>query len=163
MHRASSAYGRYQDILRATVAVAFFGTPFQGSHNGFFTAVQLRVAVAQVMCEEVSNNLIGYLSDQDGTRHELDEVIQCFTELTYALRPNLQIVCFYETQETDFAKVLKNLPPAIRTYLGKKTTGIVSLVTTPERQHTDCTSLSHNIQRVCKGRSESRSLLDMGC
>jgi len=88
--------------------VAFLGTPFQGSDEGYLSAAQLRIAVARSMGGETSDELVQYLKT-DASR-ELDELVQRFCEMIRAKEFSFPIICFYETQWTDFTKVIKNLP-----------------------------------------------------
>jgi hypothetical protein len=126
LHRALEIR-EYQGILRSTVGVAFLGTPFQGSHACFYTAAQLRIAVAVHMGGEVSNELVRYLRNDAGGRGELDELIQRFCEMVENNELKFPMVCFYETLSTDFSKVIRNLPPEFADQLDSDNTGIVSL------------------------------------
>lgn len=105
--------------------MAFLGTPFQGSDEGFVTATQLRLNVAISLGGETADELIKYLKN-DGERKQLDDVVQQFCEMANSDIFKFPIRCFYETRRTDFKKVLKKLTPEFREALGKHDTGIVS-------------------------------------
>lgn len=105
--------------------MAFLGTPFQGSHEGFFTAAQLRVAVALTMRGETANELVDYLRNDDRGRRELDDLVHLFCEMVNNNRSKFPIVCFYERLQTDFTKVVRDLPPEFAKRLNN-CTGTVS-------------------------------------
>ncbi|RYP33044.1 hypothetical protein DL767_004955 [Monosporascus sp. MG133] len=109
--RAAESGIKYRDVLKSTVGVAFLGTPFRGSHRGFYTAVQLRIAFAVSRGGEASNNLVKYLNSDANARGELDELVRLFTEMVYRKQFKFSIVCFYETLPTDFRAILRCLPP----------------------------------------------------
>jgi hypothetical protein len=113
-------------MLKSTIGVAFIGTPFQGSHQGFFTATQLRLNIAISAGGETADELIKYLSNNNRERRQLDDVVQQFCEMVHNNRFKFPIRCFYETQRTDFKKVLGKLSPEYRKELGENDTGIVS-------------------------------------
>jgi hypothetical protein len=126
LHRALEVR-EYKGILRSTVGVAFLGTPFQGSHESFYTAAQLRIAVALQMGGEASVELVNYLrSDGEGVG-QLDELVQRFCEMAADGELTFPMVCFYETQRTDFSKIVRDLPPEFAEQLDHDNTGIVSL------------------------------------
>jgi hypothetical protein len=107
--------------------VVFLGTPFQGSHESFYTATQLRLAVAIQEGGEASSELLKYLRNDVGGRGELDELVQRFREVIEHQRFKFPMVCFYETQSSDFTKVIKDLPTEYAKQLNSDHTGIVSL------------------------------------
>lgn len=113
-------------MLKSTVGVAFMGTPFQGSHQGFVTATQLRLNIAISAGGETADELIKYLSSNNRDRGQLDDTVQLFCEMSTSNSFKFPIRCFYETQRTDFKKVLKKLPPEYIKQLGENHTGIVS-------------------------------------
>ncbi|PVH68034.1 hypothetical protein DL98DRAFT_475129 [Cadophora sp. DSE1049] len=121
LHRAREV-PEYQGILRSTVGVAFLGTPFRGSHESFYSATQLRAIVAIHMGREASSELIKYL---DARGAELDELVQRFCEMVEHHEFKFPIVCFYETQRTDFSKVVKELPIEFVKCLNSDSTGIL--------------------------------------
>ncbi|KAH7370292.1 armadillo-type protein [Rhexocercosporidium sp. MPI-PUGE-AT-0058] len=125
LHRSFERQSRYQNILDSTVGVAFLGTPFQGSHCGFLTATQLRLDIAISMGGETADELVKYLSNNEGERRQLDDVVQLFCEMVSNKSFSFPIRCFYETHKTDFKNVLKNLSSEHRTELGKNDTGIL--------------------------------------
>ncbi|PHH87967.1 hypothetical protein CDD83_8168 [Cordyceps sp. RAO-2017] len=125
LHRAREVR-EYQDILRSTVGIAFLGTPFQGSNEHFYTVTQLRIAVAIWMGGAASDELVKYLRNDASGRGQLDEVIQRFCEMIEDSEFKIAIVCFYETQPTDFTKVVCQLPPQFVKQLDNAYTGIVS-------------------------------------
>jgi hypothetical protein len=126
LHRALEVR-EYQGILKSTIGVAFLGTPFQGSHNCFYTATQLRVAVVIHIGGEVSNELVKYLKNDASGRGELDELVQRFCEIVQNDDLKFPMICFYETQRLDFSKVVRDLPPQFTKQLDSNNTGIVSL------------------------------------
>jgi hypothetical protein len=110
LHQASELKSKYHDIFRSTVGVAFLGTPFQCSYKGLFTSAQLRIAVALFMGNEASDNLVQYLkADASGCR-ELDELVQRFRQMVADDKIRFPIICFYETQRTDFTNAINKLP-----------------------------------------------------
>ncbi|KAH8880627.1 hypothetical protein GQ53DRAFT_669415, partial [Thozetella sp. PMI_491] len=127
LHRAQEV-PEYRGILRSTVGIAFLGTPFRGAHESFCTANQLRISVAMQASGEASSDLIRYLQKDNGGR-ELDESIQRFCEMVENEEYKFPMVCFYETQRTDFTKVLRHLPPQIIESLDSNHTGIVRFAT----------------------------------
>lgn len=125
LYRAAESSSKYRDILKSTAGVAFLGTPFQGSHQGFYTAAQLRAAVAISMSGEGSEHLVEYLNNDVNARESLDELVRLFTEMVFRKQFNFSIICFHETLPTDFRAVVKNLPPEFAERLGDNKTGIV--------------------------------------
>ncbi|XXH03081.1 hypothetical protein Hte_009471 [Hypoxylon texense] len=123
LHQASRARSKYAGILQATSGIAFLGTPFQGSHGCFYSATELRLAVATSMGAETSGELLKYLRfSNDG---QLEELFKSFCELVYDFSPRIRIVCFYETHRTDFTKVIKDLPVGFIAQLKGETSGIL--------------------------------------
>ncbi|KAG8413006.1 hypothetical protein J3458_013427 [Metarhizium acridum] len=100
LHRASGRHSKYSRILDSTVGVTFLGTPFRGSSDGFLTAAQLRLKVAESMGGETANELIKYLSRNEQERKQLDDAVQEFCELAKASTFKDSIYCFYETQKS---------------------------------------------------------------
>ncbi|KAI1082000.1 hypothetical protein F5B20DRAFT_534045 [Whalleya microplaca] len=125
MHRASHVHSKYLDILYSTFGIVFLGTPFQGSHESFYNATSLRLAVAITMSAETSGGLLSYLRTQRDEDERLEGLFQCFCELIGQLESKIRIVCFYETHRTDFSKILKNLPTKFRKSLKGETSGIL--------------------------------------
>ncbi|KAM4068139.1 NB-ARC domain-containing protein [Hirsutella rhossiliensis] len=125
LHRASASHSPYQPILRATVGVAFLGTPFQGSHDGFLTATQLRLNVAAASGGETASELLKYLDKHDDQRRQLDDVVQQFCEMTSSDMFKFPIICFYETHRTDFRMAIRTLSSRDRRGLGEYQTGVL--------------------------------------
>ncbi|KAI0103386.1 ARM repeat-containing protein [Nemania sp. FL0031] len=110
LHR-SREIDRYDDLLRFTAGAVFLGTPFEGSNERFYDATQLRIAVAVEAGSEVSQEMVRYLENMDkGGATELQELVRRFGEMAHSREWKFPIVCFHETHETDFTKVIKNLP-----------------------------------------------------
>ncbi|GAW20848.1 hypothetical protein ANO14919_103600 [Xylariales sp. No.14919] len=124
LHRAQEAPD-YQDIFEFTVGAVFLGTPFQGSDQSFYNAAQVRINVALSAGGEVSKQMVEYLNNSDGERRELDELVQRFRELHRQKAYEFPMICFYETQETDFTKVIDKLSPEHVSSLGSKHKGIL--------------------------------------
>ncbi|KAI0855015.1 ARM repeat-containing protein [Xylaria cubensis] len=124
LHRAQEV-PEYKNMLTFTAGIAFLGTPFQGSHASFYDATQLRIAVAESMGGEVSNEMVKYLRNSDDGRRELDELVQRFRELIEQEAFKFPMICFYETRQTDFRKVMRNLPRAFVQELGGRESGIL--------------------------------------
>ncbi|KAH8748415.1 hypothetical protein F5883DRAFT_239074 [Diaporthe sp. PMI_573] len=123
LYRASEEHSNHRHIFKSTGGVAFLGTPFRGSNSGFLTATQLRLNVAISMGGETADELIKYLSNKEGERRQLDEIVQLFCELANTFK--LPIRCFYETHRTDFKKFLNKLSSEYRKELGDDDTGIL--------------------------------------
>jgi hypothetical protein len=124
LYRASETRGRYHHIFSSTIGVVFLGTPFQGSHESFYSATQLRIAVAITMNNEVSTGLVDYLDTDNHEREKLDEVVQLFCEMINKKQIEFPVLCFYETKTTNFTRVLEKLP---RGY-ARKMKGAIGLV-----------------------------------
>ncbi|KAI4870247.1 hypothetical protein F4820DRAFT_469608 [Hypoxylon rubiginosum] len=120
---ASYAYSKYLEILMATSGIVFLGTPFRGSHRSFYTAAELRRVVAMSMGAETSCELLKYLQPSEDDRSE--ELFQSFCRRIDQLPFTIRIVCFYETRQTDFTKIIKDLPPGYKEQLGGETSGIL--------------------------------------
>ncbi|XP_044720024.1 ankyrin repeats (3 copies) domain-containing protein [Hirsutella rhossiliensis] len=97
----------------------------RGSHESFFTATQLRVVVAIHMRGDSSSELVKYLGNDAGGRGELDEIVQRFCEMVEDKEFKFPMVCFYETQPTDFTTVIRKLPPEFIKCLGSDNKGIL--------------------------------------
>lgn len=110
--QAAESHSKYQDILKSTVGIAFLGTPFQGTNDGFISAVQLRIAVALSMDDQASDELAKYLNTE-----ELNEVVLQFCEMVQHKNFKFPITCFYETKRTDFTKAIKKLSPEYKKWL----------------------------------------------
>ncbi|KAI0414058.1 ARM repeat-containing protein [Xylaria grammica] len=124
LHRAYEVPG-YRDIFEFTVGAVFLGTPFQGSDQSFYSAAQQRLVVALSAGGEVSNQMVEYLNNSDGKRGELDELVQRFRELHLQEAFKFPMICFYETRETDFTKVIDKLPREYVSCLRGKHKGIL--------------------------------------
>ncbi|KAH7111217.1 hypothetical protein EDB81DRAFT_671605 [Dactylonectria macrodidyma] len=122
---ASEAFGDYQEIYQSTTGAVFLGTPFQGTNQGFCTAAHLRVAVAVSSGSETTKELLTYLRNEPNERGELDQLVERFCVMINHEQFIIPVVCFYETQETDFTKVIKDLPPEFVKGLGGHTAGIL--------------------------------------
>jgi hypothetical protein len=122
--RASQEGSVYKEILMSTGGAIFLGTPFRGGHSGVVTAAELRIAIAMQMRAEVSNELVRYLNKDDNK--ELDELAQTFGDMVNKPHFKFPIMCFYETQETDFTSVIRHLSPKFRSQLGDDMRGLVS-------------------------------------
>ncbi|RGP71810.1 ankyrin repeat [Fusarium sporotrichioides] len=122
---ASEPYGRYKDIYRLTIGAIFLGTPFQGTHEGFCTAADLRVSVARVSGEETTRELLAYLESEPNERGELDQLVERFSIMINHDDFKIPIRCFYETQPTDFTKIIKDLPSRFVKDLHGKSKGVL--------------------------------------
>lgn len=89
----------------------FLGTPFQGSHKGFYTAAEARLAVALASGAETSGELLKYIQDDAtcGGRGELDDVVMRFTQLVAHNKYKIPIECYYESMKTDMRGLVKNI------------------------------------------------------
>ncbi|KAL7942664.1 hypothetical protein V8C42DRAFT_360055 [Trichoderma barbatum] len=125
LYRAAESSSKFRDILKCTAGIAFLGTPFQGSHRGFYTAAQLRVTVALSMGSGAADHLAKYLNSDANSRESLDELVRLFTEMIFQKRFSFDIICFHETMPTDFRAVVKNLPPEFVEHLGNDSRGIL--------------------------------------
>ncbi|RTE78459.1 hypothetical protein BHE90_007052 [Fusarium euwallaceae] len=118
---ASDPFRNYQDIYHSTIGAIFLGTPFQGTHEGFCTAAELRVAVAVSSGAETAKGLVAFLKNEPDERGYLDQLVERFYFMINDKKLGIPVVCFYETQETDFTKVIKKLPSKfVKTLDGKK-------------------------------------------
>ncbi|KAI1129789.1 ARM repeat-containing protein [Nemania abortiva] len=115
----------WKPILLLTAGIAFLGTPFQGSNETFYDATQIRIAIAESMGGEASDEMVKYLRNTDGERGELDEVVHHFCELIEQDDYKFTMFCFYETHVTDFTKVIGKLPEGFVRKLKGKPTGIL--------------------------------------
>lgn len=75
---------------------------------------------------ETSHEMVNYLRTDAGGRRELDELVQRFCEMLEQDDFKIPMVCFYETQRTDFTKVISNLSPEFVKHLNGDCSGIVS-------------------------------------
>ncbi len=74
------------------------------------------------MSEDVSEDLVKYLDNSENNK-QLDEIVQRFCAMIHSKKVNITVVCFNETLQTDFSKIIKALPPEIT--IGQKRKGIV--------------------------------------
>ncbi|RSL89781.1 hypothetical protein CEP51_001076 [Fusarium floridanum] len=118
---ASDPFQNYQDIYHSTIGAIFLGTPFRGTHDGFFTAAELRVAVAIASGAETAKGLVAFLKSEPDERRYLDQLVERFYDMINNKKLGIPVVFFYETRETDFTKVIKKLPSKfVKTLDGKK-------------------------------------------
>lgn len=110
--------------MDSTAGITFLGTPFQGTHETFGAAVDIRVLVALEAGGQGANKLVHYLRKEDGGHKELDELVQVFREMVNSR--SVPIVCFYERQRSDF-RVLRERLPSDYNHLQLEDFGIVSL------------------------------------
>lgn len=163
LQRASERSRRYPDILSSTCGVTFLGTPFQGSHECFSDAADLRVVTAMAMTEGQSPNLVKFLR-RDHQGEELDQLIQKFCEMVHHKDFNFPIACFYETLPTDFTKVKGYLPKSFTDCLGPKNQRIVgSLYANHFDTNSNLESLLGEIRPVFKVPNGLRWMLDTEC
>jgi hypothetical protein len=80
------------------------------------------------MGKEASNELVKFLSPQDRT--QLDEIVQEFCEMINRDDIKFPITCFFETHQTDFRKVIQNLPDEFVKKLDKDYRGLVRPLST---------------------------------
>ena len=100
LNQASGRHSKYTHILDSTAGVAFLGTPFRGSSDGFLTTAQLRLNVAKSMGGETANELVKYLSRDEEERKQLDDAVQEFCDLASSSAFKAPIWCFYEQNES---------------------------------------------------------------
>lgn len=122
---ASEPFGEYQDIYSLTIGAIFLGTPFQGTHEGFCTAADLRVSVAMASGAATTKELLAYLESEPNERNELDQLVERFSIMINHDDFKIPIRCFYETQPTDFTKIIKDLPSSFVKRLGGMEQGIL--------------------------------------
>jgi len=116
--------GKYTDIVRFTVGVAFLGTPFQGTHQFLYEFTLLRIAAAIDAGEESSQELAKYL--QHGSeRGTLDELVSKFCQLKDNPHYKFPVVCFFEELRTDFTSFLSRLPPGVAAKLDGQHSAVV--------------------------------------
>ncbi|OTA86512.1 hypothetical protein M434DRAFT_399854 [Hypoxylon sp. CO27-5] len=66
------------------------------------------------MGAEASGELLKYLQNQSSDDDQLEGLFQSFCEMVDQLPFKIHLVCFYETQRSDFSKVVRDLPPEFR-------------------------------------------------
>lgn len=112
---------------------------------------------------ETSNDLVRYLENEPSERGELDELVQRFCEMLAAEEFKFPIFCFYETQRTDFTKVIRNLPPEFLKLLDSDKKGIVSSPLLSTNFILSPRSLSMKIQLAFQDHAGSGWMLDTLC
>ncbi|KAK4206945.1 hypothetical protein QBC37DRAFT_456891 [Rhypophila decipiens] len=119
-----------QSILQRTNGILFLGTPLRGSDG--VAAAKHRVVVATLLGSTTASDLLlRVLEDKPGDRQEL---IDAFT--TLAMRYQIPLTMFYETETSDITNALKGLSRNVVAGI-KRITGIkTEMVLVP--RHSAC-------------------------
>ncbi|KAI0436478.1 hypothetical protein F4803DRAFT_556972 [Xylaria telfairii] len=122
--RAAQQWGDRQEILDYTAGVVFLSTPFRGSAEGHINATAIRIAAAAKQKLATSDDLMKYLRAKEA-RDELHEVVQNFTVMIRHDSFKFPFTCFYETQPTDFSKIVDKLDEEFKNKLDEMHRGVL--------------------------------------
>ncbi|KAH8680661.1 hypothetical protein BX600DRAFT_391706 [Xylariales sp. PMI_506] len=97
---ADTRRGQFPVMFEAVAGTVFFGTPFKGAEAAAWAAMYASFAKNAKMAN--TSKLLDTMKPGD---ESLRELRHDFTRLVGRLAPNIQVVCFWEQEQTDFLEI----------------------------------------------------------
>ncbi|KAK8121278.1 hypothetical protein PG999_005398 [Apiospora kogelbergensis] len=108
-----------QPVLDYTVGIIFLGTPFHGTAEAHQNATELRLVLESAARNTTAAHLAEYVGKGEDAQATLHEVVADFSHLIRLERANISVICYHETQMTDYSSIASTLPESFRERLDK--------------------------------------------
>lgn len=115
-----------QPVLDYTVGIIFLGTPFHGTAETHQNATELRLVLESAARNTTAAHLAEYVGKGEDAQATLHEVVADFSHLIRLERANISVICYHETQMTDYSSIASTLPESFRERLDKNNRATVS-------------------------------------